>query len=127
MNAFLNEIVNTTNIERSNGKLYNYMVENPSTDFEVDPNKVVYPNASLKLARKRKCYCYTGLHNEYPPKRSLVRVIKASNGTSVTNEDMVKFFESDSGKKFTSACNHAYMEDLFPTGKPHEYEAYFGS
>ena len=46
---------------------------------------------------------------------------------SVTIEDMVKFFESGSGKTFTSVCNHAYVEDLFPTGKPHEYEAYFGS
>ena len=122
MSISLNEIVDATNVERRNGKLHNYINE-----VEVDPDKVVYPNASLKLKRARKCYCFTGLHNECPPMRPLVRVIKASNGISVTNEDMVKFFESGSGKTFTSACNHAYMEHLFPTGKPHEYEAYFGS
>ena len=56
----------------------------------MDPNKVVYPNATLKLKRTRKCYGYTGLKKEYPPRKSLVRVIKAFNGIAITVEDMAQ-------------------------------------
>lgn len=115
-------VVMTHNIERIDGKMYDYVDE-----VEVDPDKVVYPRATLKLKRTRKCYCYTGLYNEYPKKRALVCVIKASNGKAITAEDMVSFFESNVGKKFTSSCNHAYLEDLLPTGKADEYLARFGS
>ena len=118
----LNDIVTSSHIERKGGGLYNYIDE-----VEVDPSKVVYANDKLKLKRTRACYCYTGFNNEFKKKKDLSCVIKASDGKRITNEDMVAFFESDSGKKFTSSCNHAYLEVLFPTGKAHEYDTFFGS
>lgn len=120
-----NEVIKTQRYERGdNGEILDDFQDTPTV---IDPEEIVYPHSSIKLFRTRKCYCYTGIDIKRPAKRKLSCVIYASNGKYITVEDMVSFFESYKGRKFTKSCNHCFLEDLYPTKEPHVFSTYFGS